>query len=112
MLTNYRNNESTIAFFRYHLYSDFRIRCCLIYRGLAGFMAKALYRRHREKNTLPSSLKDMEIHPRESTSLTPLNFKVSTEFHREFKTYAAQRGVSMLELLQEGFRLVKERQGE
>lgn len=48
----------------------------------------------------------------ESAALTPLNFKVPEKFHREFKTYAAQHGVSMLELLQEGFRLVKERRGE
>jgi hypothetical protein len=41
----------------------------------------------------------------------PLNFKVTERFHREFKTYAAQHGVTMLELLQEGFRLVKERNG-
>jgi hypothetical protein len=47
-----------------------------------------------------------------SSSLTPLNFKVSAEFHREFKTYAAQRGISMLELLQEGFRITKERRGD
>lgn len=43
--------------------------------------------------------------------LAPLNFKVPVEFHREFKTYAAQRGVSMVDLLQEGFRLIKEQQG-
>jgi hypothetical protein len=49
---------------------------------------------------------------RQSNSLTPLNFKVSVEFHREFKTYAAQRGISMLELLQEGFRLTKEHRGD
>ena len=48
----------------------------------------------------------------ESAALTPLNFKVAEKFHREFKTYAAQHGVSMLELLQEGFRLVKEHRGE
>lgn len=46
------------------------------------------------------------------SQLTPLNFKVSSDFHREFKTYAAQRGMSMLELLQEGFRLVKEHRGQ
>ena len=40
--------------------------------------------------------------------LTALNFKVPDAFHREFKAYAAMRGVSMLELLQEGFRLIKE----
>jgi hypothetical protein len=43
--------------------------------------------------------------------LKPLNFKVPAEFHREFKGYAAARGVSMLDLLMEGFRLVKEHHG-
>ena len=45
------------------------------------------------------------------SQLTPLNFKVPAEFHREFKAYAAQRGISMLELLQEGFRMVKQQRG-
>jgi hypothetical protein len=46
-----------------------------------------------------------------STSLTSMNFRVPLEFHRQFKTYAAQHGVSMVQLLQEGFRLVKEQRG-
>lgn len=40
-----------------------------------------------------------------------MNFKVSEEFRREFKTYAVQHGKTMLELLQEGFELVKEQHG-
>lgn len=48
----------------------------------------------------------------EPSALTALNFKVPAEFHREFKTYAARQGISMLELLQEGFRLVKQQRGE
>jgi hypothetical protein len=43
--------------------------------------------------------------------LKPLNFKIAAEFHREFKGYAAARGISMVELLVEGFRLVKEHHG-
>jgi hypothetical protein len=43
--------------------------------------------------------------------LASMNFKVTEEFRREFKTHAAQNGKSMLELLQEGFELVKERHG-
>jgi hypothetical protein len=43
--------------------------------------------------------------------MKPLNFKVSPEFHREFKAYAAVHGVSMLDLLKEGFALVKQRRG-
>jgi hypothetical protein len=43
-----------------------------------------------------------------SSENVPLNFKVSTEFHREFKTYAAQHDISMLELLQRCFDTYKE----
>jgi hypothetical protein len=43
--------------------------------------------------------------------LKPLNFKVDPEFHRAFKAYAASHGISMLELLREGFALVKEHRG-
>ena len=42
-------------------------------------------------------------------ALTPMNFRVSAQFHREFKVYAAQHGKTMVELLQESFRLLKER---
>jgi len=76
-------------------------------------MAKASSQQHHVKTNSTSSAKETAARTnRDSNSLTPLNFKVSAEFHREFKTYAAQRGVSMLELLQEGFRLVKERRSE
>ncbi len=47
----------------------------------------------------------------EAGTLKPLNFKVSPEFHREFKAYAAVHGVSMLDILKEGFALVKQRRG-
>lgn len=47
----------------------------------------------------------------ESGTTKPLNFKVSPEFHREFKAYAAVHGVSMLDLLREGFALVKQQRG-
>jgi predicted HicB family RNase H-like nuclease len=40
----------------------------------------------------------------------PLNFRVSAEFHRAFKTYAAQHGMSMRQLLELGFELVKKKQ--
>jgi len=43
--------------------------------------------------------------------LKPLNFKVDPDFHREFKTYAASQGITMLELLKEGFALVKHTRG-
>ena len=41
--------------------------------------------------------------------LSSLNFKVPAEFKREFKGYAVSRGMSMIDLLKEGFALSKER---
>lgn len=43
----------------------------------------------------------------EQTELQTLNFKVPEAFKRSFKVYAAQRGISMLDLLKEGFELSK-----
>jgi hypothetical protein len=45
----------------------------------------------------------------EPTGQAPLNFKVPDDFKREFKTYAAARGISMTKLLMDGFELVKQR---
>ena len=36
-----------------------------------------------------------------------LNFKVTTQFKKEFKGYAVSQGITMLELLKEGFELSK-----
>jgi len=36
-----------------------------------------------------------------------MNFKVSADFRREFKTFAVQNSKSMLELLQDAFMLIK-----
>jgi excinuclease UvrABC nuclease subunit len=44
--------------------------------------------------------------------VVPLHFKVPEQFRREFKTYAAQRGTSMLKLLIEGFELYKQHHGK
>lgn len=43
----------------------------------------------------------------DQTDLQTLNFKVPDAFKRSFKVYAAQRGISMLDLLKEGFELSK-----
>ena len=40
-----------------------------------------------------------------------LNFKVSATFKREIKTYAAAHGITLIELLAEGFELVKSKRG-
>jgi len=41
-----------------------------------------------------------------------LNFKVSPEFKKEFKGFAVAQGISMTNLLKEGFALSKRRRGE
>jgi hypothetical protein len=38
---------------------------------------------------------------------TTINFKVSPEFKKEFKGYAVSQGITMVELLREGFELSK-----
>lgn len=43
----------------------------------------------------------------DQTDLQTLNFKVPDAFKRSYKVYAAQRGISMLDLLKEGFELSK-----
>jgi len=47
----------------------------------------------------------------DSATLAPLNFKVPLEFHREFKTFAAQHGKKMVEVLQEAFASIKDKYG-
>ena len=43
----------------------------------------------------------------EADAVTPMNFRVPAKFHREFKIYAVQNGMSMVELLQQSFQLMK-----
>jgi len=43
---------------------------------------------------------------------TPLNFKVSAEFRREFKTFAAQNNKKLYELLYESFAALKSKHAE
>ncbi len=38
-----------------------------------------------------------------------LNFKVSEDFKKEFKGFAVSRGITMTDLLKEGFELVKKK---
>jgi predicted HicB family RNase H-like nuclease len=41
-----------------------------------------------------------------------LNFKVTPQFKKEFKGYAVSQGISMVELLKEGFALSKKRRSQ
>jgi hypothetical protein len=44
-------------------------------------------------------------------SSSPLNFKVPTDFRREFKTYAAQNNKKLNQLLFESFEALKAKNG-
>lgn len=44
-----------------------------------------------------------------SVSAAPLNFKVPSEFRRDFKIYAAQHGKKLNEVLYEAFAALKEK---
>lgn len=64
------------------------------------------------KGTPPTAAQTLENFNRsEAAELKPLNFKVPAEFHREFKAHAAVHGISMVDLLREGFEMVKARRG-
>ena len=41
-----------------------------------------------------------------------LNFKVTLEFKKEFKGYAVSQGITMVDLLKEGFALSKKRRSQ
>jgi len=45
----------------------------------------------------------------ESSATETLNFKVSADFKKAFKGYAVSQGMTMLELLREGFELSKQK---
>ena len=47
-----------------------------------------------------------------ATDTETLNFKVTSEFKKEFKGYAVSQGVTMVELLKEGFELTKRKRNQ
>lgn len=64
------------------------------------------------KGTPPPLAQTIEnLEKTDPSELKPLNFKVDPDFHRNFKTFAAQKQMSMLELLQKGFELSKQHLG-
>jgi len=44
-----------------------------------------------------------------TAGLTPMHFRVPAQFHREFKVFAAQQGMSMVDLLQQSFHAFKQK---
>jgi len=72
-------------------------------------MAKVPRPKNSRKGPPPPAAKTVaNLDKPEPASSVPFNFKVPAEFKREFKIYAAQRGISMVEVLQEAFRLLME----
>lgn len=68
-------------------------------------------RRKTEKASSQSSAISIpDLDTQRPAALTPMNFRVPETFHREFKLYAVQHGISMVDLLQKSFRLMKEKQ--
>ncbi len=50
--------------------------------------------------------------PEETAGLAPLNFRVSAEFRREFKTYAASHDLKLNKLLMMSFRVYRKQNGD
>ena len=50
-----------------------------------------------------------DVAGQESDKGTSLNFKVSPEFKKQFKGFAVAQGISMTDLLKEGFALSKKK---
>jgi hypothetical protein len=70
----------------------------LFWKGAAGIMDGA---------RAPSQGKSKERSRSTPVDTETLNFKVRTEFKKEFKGYAVSEGMTMVELLKEGFELSK-----
>lgn len=108
------NNENPIASFRYGMYA---VQGLVIDFANAGkrevtMMAKQSSSRAVKKSSAPMQAGATAIDDGSGASvLTTLNFKVPQEFHREFKTFAAQHSKKMVEVLQEAFALLKDANG-
>jgi hypothetical protein len=64
-----------------------------------------------DRAKVPSERKGKDKHSSAAVGTETLNFKVTTDFKKEFKGYAVSQGVSMVELLKEGFELTKRKRG-
>ncbi len=62
-----------------------------------------------EKQTTQRAARAPIVNPEK---LETLNFKVPADFKKAFKGYAVAQGMSMVDLLREGFELSKSRRGQ
>jgi hypothetical protein len=114
VLMNSVNNENPIASFRYGLYAVRGLEIDYVSAGKreVKMMAKQSSSRAMKKSSAPMRAYATSTSDDSGASaLTTLNFKVSQDFHREFKTFAAQHSKKMVEVLQEAFALLKDANG-
>ncbi len=72
---------------------------------------KCRFRRTGGRTGLAGERQEKASKEHSSGELQTLNFKVPADFKKQYKGYAVAQGMSMLELLKEGFALSKERRG-
>ena len=80
-------------------------------RKVGSAMPKSPSRRKTEKPRGEPSLISIPNLNKQGVELTPMNFRVPETFHREFKLYAVQHGISMVDLLQQSFALFRKQRG-
>jgi len=59
-----------------------------------------------------SSTKHRKAFRPDSSGTETLNFKVTNEFKKEFKGYAVSQGLTMVDLLKDGFELSKRKRSQ
>ena len=75
-------------------------------------MTKGIRSKKIEKTEVsPSVIPITDLDKRGAPALTPMNFRVTEAFHREFKIYAVQHGMTMADLLHESFTALKTQSG-
>ncbi len=62
-----------------------------------------------EAKDAPPLGRSKEIPRSRTVNMETINFKVTTEFKKDFKGYAVSEGLTMVELLKEGFELSKQK---
>lgn len=72
-------------------------------------MVKPPPKRKSRKGSPPPEIEaSVNLNISDPDDLRPLNFKVPAAFRKEYKTYATDRDISMVELLQRSFELYKQ----
>jgi hypothetical protein len=75
-------------------------------------MPKSSRRKPEKAHSQGSVISIPNLDQQEAVALTPMNFRVPETFHREFKLYAVQHGMSMVSLLQASFAVFRKQRGK